>query len=350
MVVVAPTRGVDHRFIRTRLTLDRQQGVHGARHGDQRLFDLARGLDGRNAIEHAGQDEPRKVIVVSKPCRVRRIGRIESLLPLTRGDLPELSVVTAPQGISAIHDIRRIPGRENVLRRLAGRIEARRHISGKIADGRRQVDQNVRAIGIDECPFPIHASVKQVRRLFERPPHLIAAVRSAHRVRPPRVMLVVHLSRLLRERSGSEHVLRPLREWLCRIVIVEVHPDGRARIEPAGQRVARRLRRGGERHEVKVEHAFVLRRVGVSFGENVVAPGPVPVVLAAGAGSASHDQFSVPGIGKAKHESRFLRGIVREPAFDLDSGHGRRRRRRAVGYDPAVGDGGESVDASKKPG
>ncbi len=45
LVIVALARGIDRRLVGTRLGLDRQQGVHGARHRNQGLLDLPGGLE-----------------------------------------------------------------------------------------------------------------------------------------------------------------------------------------------------------------------------------------------------------------------------------------------------------------
>src|ERR1700674_3745220 len=99
--------------------------------------------------------------------------------------------------------------------------------------------------------------------------------------------------------------------------------------------------------DVQIQYALVLGSIGVSLGENIVAPGPVSVELAAGTRSAGYDELSIPGTGKAKQEPSFLGGITREPAFRLDAGHGSRRKRRTIGNHTPVGDGSDSAGAPK---
>jgi hypothetical protein len=90
------------------------------------------------------------------------------------------------------------------------------------------------------------------------------------------------------------------------------------RIYTAG--VFGRLRKRCETHDVEIEHALVLRGVGIAFRQNVIAPREVAVVFAARSGSAGDDKLAVPVVGEAQDEARLLRDVVGEPAFDLNAG------------------------------
>ena len=134
-----------------------------------------------------------------------------------------------------------------------------------------------------------------------------------------------------------DHGLRPAREGLAGAVVVEVDVDARGRVEAAGERVGG----GGER---EVEHALVLRGVGVALLHDVVAPGEVAVELAAGPGGAGHHQAAVPVVGQPQQEPALAGGIVGQARLELEAGHhpgDGRAVRRVGGDDVAVGLGGE---------
>src|SRR5205809_7830550 len=123
---------------------------------------------------------------------------------------------------------------------------------------------------VDEGAFPIDAAVEELRRQLDRAAHLVAAVRGAHRIREARRTAVARLDAVTRELRRLDHEFGPARERLARIVVIEMRVQGRSRVEPAPKRV-----RGGG--ELQVEHALVLRGVGVALLYHVIAPGEIAV-------------------------------------------------------------------------
>ncbi len=228
----------------------------------------------------------------------------------------------------------------DVLRGQAARIEARGQVGRPVRDRGRQVDEDVRAARIDERALPVDAAVEQIGRLLHRAPDLVAAVRRADRVGAARRLVVAHLHRVLGQPGRGQHVLGPLRERLGRVVVEEVDPDARCRVQPAGQRVVGRGRRRPDVGDGQVEDALVLRGVGVALLDDVVAPREVAVVLAARAGRAGDDELAVPVVRQAEQEAGLAGRVVGEATRDLEAGHGLRDRRavrRARRDDGSVG-------------
>src|SRR5271157_3964394 len=193
LIVVAFSRSINCRLISARLVLDRQQGVHSASYRDEGLLDLAGGL---NRL-YAGVNTRNifcaiEIVIVPESSDIGLIGRIEPLLPLTRGHLPEGSPVVEPQrsghvpGSIAKDDVGRIASVQDILCSLTVGVERSwpkiSCIGQKVRDGGWETDQNVGPGGINKGAFPIHAAVEQVGSLLDRPTNLVAAVRGAHGV------------------------------------------------------------------------------------------------------------------------------------------------------------------------
>src|SRR5437773_5658399 len=90
--------------------------------------------------------------------------------------------------------------------------------------------------------------------------------------------------------------------------------QGRSRVEPAPKRV-----RGGG--ELQVEHALVLRGVGVALLYHVIAPGEIAVELAARARCARDHQPAVPLVRKPQEKSRLAGRVRRDARVELQAGH-----------------------------
>ena len=85
--------------------------------------------------------------------------------------------------------------------------------------------------------------------------------------------------------------------------------------------MSRHAERVGRRGELKVEHALVLRRVGIALLHDVVAPREIAVELAARAGCAGNDQSAVPVVGQPQQEARLAGRIRCDARLDLQPGH-----------------------------
>src|SRR5271157_2055457 len=151
MIFVAFSRSIHRRLISTRLVLDGQQGVHSASYRDQGFLDLAGGLN----RPHAGVNTRNifcaiEIVIVPESSDIGLIGRIEPLLPLTRGHLPEGSPIVQPQrsghvpGSIAKDDVGRITSLPDILCSLTVGVERSwPKISGigqKVRDGGRETD------------------------------------------------------------------------------------------------------------------------------------------------------------------------------------------------------------------
>src|SRR5271157_103266 len=164
------------------------------------------------------------------------IGRVEPLLPLTRGHLPEGSPVVQPQRSCYVpcsvakDDVGRITSLPDMLCSLTGGVERSwPKISGigeKVRDGGRETDQNVGPVGIDKGAFPIHAAVEQVGSFLDRAPNLVAAVRGAHGIGEADRMVVMGLRGTLSQLGALKHVIRPLGKRLARVVVEEMDKRG----------------------------------------------------------------------------------------------------------------------------
>src|ERR1700739_526758 len=126
-----------------------------------------------------------------------------------------------------------------------------------IEDRRGQRAQKGRRYRIDICPFPVDAAVEQLGGGFERPAHLVAAIRGADRVGAMRGAAVMCLQSVAPEPSCRDHESRPAREGLARIIVVKMSPKRRCWIEPTGQRLRRR--NAVERGYLEIEDPLVLR-------------------------------------------------------------------------------------------
>src|SRR5207237_1149523 len=108
------------------------------------------------------------------------------------------------------------------------------------------------------------------------------------------------------------------------VVVVEVHPYGRRwrgrRGEAAGERIGRR-RSGADAYHAHVQHAFVLRRIGVTSLHHIIAPGEVSVELAPRSGSARDHQPPVPVVRESEKEAPLAGGIAGDARLDLESRH-----------------------------
>src|SRR5437588_9860848 len=106
-----------------------------------------------------------------------------------------------------------------------------------------------------------------------------------------RCLAVARSHAVARKLRRLDHVLGPARERLARIVVVEMHPYARCRIEPASERIRWRCR-GIQRDDEQIEHALILGGVGVALLHNVIAPGEVAVELASRARSEFNGDFA----------------------------------------------------------
>src|SRR5271157_1612825 len=237
LIVVAFSRSINCRLISTRLVLDRQQGVHSAGYRDQGFLDLAGGL---NRL-HAGVNTrniffARDIVIVPESSDIGLIGRIESLLPLTRGHLPEGSPVVQPQRSCYVpcsvakDDVGWITSVQDILCSLTGGVERSwpkiSCIGQKVRDGGRETNQNVGPVGIDKGAFPIHAAVEQVGSLLDGAPNLVAAVGGTHGIGVADRMMVICLGSTLSQLGALKHVIRPLGKRLTRVVVEEVDIRG----------------------------------------------------------------------------------------------------------------------------
>src|SRR5205823_14101122 len=109
-------------------------------------------------------------------------------------------------------------------------------------------------------------------------------------------------------------------EGVSGVVVEEMNPDRRCRVEPAGEWIGRRSR--AHRDERQVQDARVLRGVRESLLHDVIAPGEVAVELAAGTRGAGNHETAVPRDGKPEQEAGFAGRVVRDPRVELDAGNG----------------------------
>ncbi len=316
------------------MVVDGQQRVHRAGHGDQRALDAARRGERRHLRAQVGGRQPRDVVVGTGARAVGVVRRIEPLLPLALRHFPELRPVAGPKGsLGAGDDVWRVAGGADVLRGGAVGVEAGGRVVVVVEDRGRQVGEQVGRVLVDEGAFPVDAAVEQLGRGLDGAAHLVAAVGRAHGVDEARRAAVVGDHALAREARGLDHGFGPARELLVGAVVVEVHEGGRHRVQPAAQRV-------GRRGQLQVEHALVLRRIGIALLHHIVAPREVAVELAARARGAGHHEAAVPVLRQAQQEARLASGIGRDAAIQLDARHdlgdgralgGARRDRRSIG-------------------
>ena len=352
VLVVRLARGSDPCLVSARLRADGQQTVHRPGHRDERLLDLAGGLEGCEVRGDVGLRGLYQVVVVAWPVGIRVVLGIEALLPLALCHFPELHVVVLPEGSghhpgrSAVHDVGWISGGTDCLGSGAIRVEVGCGVCGEVVDGGRQRREEVVRARIHEGAFPVDAAIEEIRRLLDRPADLVAAVRGSDRVGVARVVLVARLDTVARQDRGLHDALLPLGEWFGRIVVVEVDPEvgqqEAGRLGAAGERIRRdprrrerRIRRGDK----EVQDSLVLRRVRVALLDHVVAPGEVAVELAARPRSARDDQPSVPVIWQPQQEARLARQIAGHAGRDLQPGNelgANRRAIRGIGRDDAA--------------
>ncbi len=123
---------------------------------------------------------------------------------------------------------------------------------------------------VDESAFPVDAAVEELRRALDGAAHLIAAVRRADRVGMARRTPVARPDAVAGQLRGLDHEMRPAREGLAGIVVVEMHVHREVRVQAAGERIG-----GGA--EPQVVDALVLGGVRVALLHDVIAPGEVAV-------------------------------------------------------------------------
>ena len=93
--------------------------------------------------------------------------------------------------------------------------------------------------------------------------------------------------------------------------------------------------------ELQVQHALVLRGVGVAFLHDVVAPGEIAVELAARSRRARDHQAPVPVVRQPQEEPRLALRVGGDARVELHAGHdlGDRRALARAGHDhAAIGD------------
>src|SRR5215469_13547178 len=85
------------RALGTSIGVDRQQRVHRACDGDERPANAAGGAKIRKTFADVRYGQSIDIHIIAESGAIGVISRVQSLLPLAHGDLPELEVVDPPQ-------------------------------------------------------------------------------------------------------------------------------------------------------------------------------------------------------------------------------------------------------------
>src|SRR5262245_64617328 len=79
------------------ISVDRQQRVHSSNHSHQRPVNATAGAKVREIFSNIGSGQPVDIDVIAEPGAVGVVARVQPLLPLANGHLPELEIMSLPE-------------------------------------------------------------------------------------------------------------------------------------------------------------------------------------------------------------------------------------------------------------